>query len=133
MGTDVLSRFLRVVPVRSKIAPDAAKAFKKMIEKVQLQKIWSDKGTEYKGAFKKKLAIREENHIFNSHRNKVSFAERNFCSLKNIMYKRMENKWTYLYISKLSQFVSTINPRESRVTKLVQKTLQRSTSTIYDR
>ena len=53
MGTDVLSRFLRVVPVRSKIAPDAAKAFKKMIEKVQLQKIWSDKGTEFKGAFKK--------------------------------------------------------------------------------
>ena len=38
--------------MRSKSAPDAAKAFGKMIEKVQPQKVWSDKGTEFKGAFK---------------------------------------------------------------------------------
>ena len=30
----------------------------------------------------------------------------------------MENKWTYHYISKLSHFVSTINSRVNRVTKL---------------
>ena len=30
----------------------------------------------------------------------------------------MENKWTYHYISKLSQFVKTINSRVNRVTKL---------------
>ena len=35
VAVDVLSRFLRVVPMRSKSAPDAAKAFEKMIEKVQ--------------------------------------------------------------------------------------------------
>ena len=52
VAVDVLSRFLRVVPMRSKSAPDAAKAFEKMIEKVQPQKVWSDKGTEFKGAFK---------------------------------------------------------------------------------
>ena len=34
------------------------------------------------------------------------------------MYKHMENKWTYHYISKLSQFVSTINSRVNRVTML---------------
>ena len=30
----------------------------------------------------------------------------------------MENKWTYHYISKLSQFVSPTNSRVSRVTRL---------------
>ena len=34
------------------------------------------------------------------------------------MYKHIENKWRYHYISKLSQFVSTINSRINRVTKL---------------
>ena len=52
VAVDVFSRFLCVVPMRSKSAPDAAKAFEKMIEKVQPQKLWSDKGTEFKGAFK---------------------------------------------------------------------------------
>ena len=52
VAVDVLLRYLRVVPMRSKSDPDAAKAFEKMIEKVQPQKVWSDKGIEFKGAFK---------------------------------------------------------------------------------
>ena len=49
VAVDVLSRFLRVVPLRSKKAPGAAKAFKKMIEKVH--EVWPDKGVEFKGSF----------------------------------------------------------------------------------
>ena len=67
-------------------APDAAKAFEKMTEKRQPQKIWSDKETEFKGAFKNLAS-----------ETKSAFAERNIRSLKNIMYKHMENKWTYHY------------------------------------
>ena len=37
---DVLSRFLRVLPMRSRSAPEAAKIFEKMIEKLQPQKDW---------------------------------------------------------------------------------------------
>ena len=118
IAVDVLSRFLRVVPMRSKSAPDAAKAFKKMIEKVQPQKVWSDKGTEFKGAFKNLCDQRGIATYTTASETKSAFAERNIRSLKNIMYKHMENKWTYHYISKLSQFVSTINSRVNRVTKL---------------
>ena len=39
VALDVFSRFLRVVPKRSKSALDAAKAFEKMIEEVQSQKV----------------------------------------------------------------------------------------------
>ena len=117
-AADVLSRFLRVVPMRSKSALDAAKAFEKMIEKVHPQKIWSDKGTEIEGAFKNFCYKRGIATYTTASESKSTFAERNFGSLKNIMYKHMESKWTNHYISKLSQFVSTINSRVNRVTKL---------------
>ena len=52
VAVNVLSRFLRVVPMRSTHAPDDAKAFEEMIEKVQQQNVWSDKRTEFERAFK---------------------------------------------------------------------------------
>ena len=101
----VLSRFLRVVPKRSKSAPDAAKVFEKMIERVQPQKVSSDKGSEIKGAFTK-LSNRKEIATYTTvSETRSAFGERKIRSLRNIMYK--ENKWTYHYISKLSQFFST--------------------------
>ena len=109
----------------------SAKAFE-MIEKVQQQKVWSDKGTEFKEAFKK---LREKRGIatyITANETKSAFAERIIRSLENIMHKHMENKWTYHYISKLSQFVGTINSRESCNEVGPKTKLQRSTSHIYD-
>ena len=107
--------------MRSKSAPDAAKAFEKMIEKVQPQKVWSDKGTEFKGAFKNLCNQRGIGTYTTASETMSAFAERNIRSLKNIMYKQTHGnkyKWTYHYISKLSQFVSTIKSRVNLVTKL---------------
>ena len=118
VAVDVLSKFLRVVPMRSKSAPDAAKAIEKMIEKVQPQKVWSDNGTEFKGAFKNLCDHRGIATYTPASETKSAFAERKSRSLKKLMYKHMENKWTYHYISKLSQFVSTIKSRVNCVTKL---------------
>ena len=86
----VLSRFLRIVPMRSKSAPDAAKEFEKMIEKVQPQKLWSDKGTEFKGAFKNLCDKRGIATYTTASETKSAFAERNIRSPKNIMYKHMK-------------------------------------------
>ena len=48
VAVDVLSRLLHVVPMRSKSAPDAAKPFEKMNEKLQPQKVQpSDKETNF--------------------------------------------------------------------------------------
>ena len=118
VAVDVLSRYLRVVPMRSKSAPETAKAFKKMTVKVKPQKVWSDKGTEFKGAFKNLCDEMGIETYTTASETKSAFAERNIRSLKNIMYKHMENKWTYQYINKLAQFVQTINSRVNRVTKL---------------
>ena len=76
VAVKVLSKFLRVVPMRSKSAPDAAKAFEKMIEKMQPQKVWSDKGTGFKGGFKN-LCVQRGIAIYNCQRNKVSFCRKN--------------------------------------------------------
>ena len=89
-----------------------------MIEKVQQQKVWSDKGTEFKGAFTSLCVKRRIATFTTASETKSAFAGRNIRSLKNIMYKHMENNWTYHYISKLSQFVSAINSRVNRVVNL---------------
>ena len=39
-------------------------------------------------------------------------------SCKNIIYRYLEENWTYSYINNLDQFVKTINSRVNRVTKL---------------
>ena len=49
---------------------------------------------------------------------KSAFEEKNLRSLKNIIYKSLEEKSTLTYIKDLPQFVNTINSRVNRVTQL---------------
>ena len=49
---------------------------------------------------------------------KSVFAEWNIRSLKNIIHRYLEEKWTYFYIDNLEDFVKSINSRANRVTKL---------------
>ena len=118
VAVDVLSRYLRVERLKDKTAKTTAAAFAKMLKKKKPEKVWVDKGTEFKGEFKK-LCDKKNIHIYSTHSEKKSaFAERNIRSLKNIMYKHLEKYWTYSYISKLPEFVNTINTRVNRVTGL---------------
>ena len=115
VAVDVLSRKLRVQPMRSKSASETVKSFSRMIIDKKPKKIWSDKGTEFKGAFKE---FCEANGIetYTTHSEaKSAFAERNIRSLKNIIYKHLENKWSYHYINELQSFVNTINSRINRM------------------
>ena len=118
VAVDCLSRYLRVEPMKTKYATEAAQAFKKMIKYKQPLKVWVDDGTEFLGAFKS-MCEKRGIHLYSTFSEKKSaFAERNIRSLKNIIYKYLEEKWTYSYIDKLDQFVNTINSRVNRVTKL---------------
>ena len=118
VAVDCLSRYLRVQPMKTKYATEAADAFKKMIKHKQPKKVWVDDGTEFLGAFKRlcsSLAI----HLYSTFSEKKSvFAERNIRSLKNIIHRYLEENWTYSYIDKLDDFVKTINSRVNRITKL---------------
>ena len=118
VAVDCLSRYLRVEPMKTKYATEAAQAFKKMIKYKQPLKVWVDDGTEFLGAFKS-MCEKKGIHLHSTFsETKFAFAERNIRSLKNIIYKYLEEKWTYSYIDKLDQFVNTINSRVNRVTKL---------------
>ena len=52
VAVDCLSRYLRVKPLRSKYATVTPEGFKRMIKNKQLQKVWVDAGSEFKGSFK---------------------------------------------------------------------------------
>ena len=118
VAVDVLSRYLRVQPMKALYAKDAVEAFKKMIKKKQPENVWTDKGSEFKGEFKN-LFEKKGIHLYTTeNETKSAFAERNIRSIKNIIYKYLEEKWTWTYIKDLPQFVDTINSRVNRVTQL---------------
>ena len=118
IAVDCLSRFLRVEPLKLNYTTTTAEAFKQMIKQKQPKKIWVDAGTEFKGNFKT-LCRRRNIEIYHTFSEKKSaFAERNIRSLKNIIYKYLEEKWIYSYISQLKNFVQTINSRVNRVTEI---------------
>ena len=52
VAVDVLSRYLRVQPMKALYAKDAVEAFKKMIKRKKPERVWTDKGSEFKGEFK---------------------------------------------------------------------------------
>ena len=126
IAVDVLSRYLRVQPLKSKSAEATASAFKKMLSKKNIpRKVWTDKGTEFKGEFQ--LLCKKKNiHCYTTQsETKSAFAERNIRSLKTILYKYLEEKWTYSYIGSLQDFVRTINTRVNRVTGLAPAKVSR--------
>ena len=121
MAVNVLSRYLQVQPMKALYAKDAVEAFKKMIKKKQPEKVWTDKRSEFKGEFKK-FCEKKGIHLYTTeNESKSAFAERNIRSLKNIIYKYLEENWTWTYIKDLPQFVNTINGRVNRVTQLAPK------------
>ena len=65
-----------------------------------------------------KACVRKEEFIYMATSVKKSaFAEKHSLA-KNIIYRYLEEKWTYSFIDKLDKFVNTINSRVNRVTKL---------------
>lgn len=118
IAVDVLSRYLRVEPLKNKTSEETANAFKRMIRNKQPEKVWSDKGTEFKGAFQQLCNKRGIETYTTDSETKSAFAERNIRSLKNLIYKYLEKRWTWSYIDHLDAFVSTINSRVNRMTKL---------------
>ena len=118
IAVDVLSRYLRVQPLRTMYSKDCVEAFKQMIKTKQPEKEWTDKGTEFKGEFKK-FCENKKIHLYTTeNETKSAFGERNIRSLKNIIYRYLGEKWTWNYIKELPNFVNIINSRVNRVTRL---------------
>ena len=99
--------------MKTKDSQETVKAFSSMITKRNRPKqIWVAKGTEFAGAFKKFCAAEAIQVYSTMNETKAAFAERTIRSLKNILYRYMED-YGYKYIHKLPQFITTLNSRRN--------------------
>ena len=119
VAVDVLSRYLRVQPMKNKYAKTAVEAFKNMLKSKKVpEKVWTDKGTEFHGEFAA-FCTKKGIHAYTTEsETKSCFAERNIRSLKALIHKYLEEKWTWIYLPKLQDFVKTINTRVNRTINL---------------
>ena len=113
---DLFDRTVRTVNakgMKTKDSQESLKAFSSMITKRnRSKKNWVDKGTEFAGAFKK-LCTAEGIQVYSTmSETKAAFAERTIRSLKNILYRYME-EYGYKYVHKLRQFITTLNSRRN--------------------
>ena len=99
--------------MKTKDSQKTVKAFSSMVTKMNRpKKFWVDKGMEFAGAFKK-FCTAEGIQVYSTmSETKAAFAERTIRSLKNILYRYMED-FGYKYIHKLPQFITTLNCRRN--------------------
>ena len=108
---DLFDRTVNAKGMKTKDSQETVKAFSSMITKKN-RPIWVDKGTEFAGAFKVFCAAEGIQVYSTKSETKAAFAERTIRSLKNVLYRYME-EFGYKYIHKLPQFITTLNPRRN--------------------
>ena len=110
---DLFDRTVNAERMKAKDSQETVKALSSMITKRnRAKKIWVDKGTEFGGAFKK-FCTAEGIQVYSTmSETKASFAERTIQSLKNFVFRYMED-FGYKCIHKLLQFITTLNSRRN--------------------
>ena len=123
---DLFDRTVDAKGMKTKDSKETVRAILTMItKKNRPEKNWVDKGTEFAGEFKK-LCKAEGMQIYSTmSETKAAFAERTIRSLKNILYRYMENNG-YKYIHKLHLFVTTLNSRRNCSIDLIPKNVKNS-------
>ena len=112
--------------MKTKDSKETVRAFLSMITKTNRPRnIWVDKGSEFAGEFKK-LCKAEGIQIYSTlSETKAAFAERTIRSLKNKLYRYMEDN-RYKYIHKVTQFVTTLNSRRKCSIDLIPKNVKKT-------
>ena len=99
--------------MKTKDSKETVKTFSKMITKNNRpKKNWVGQGTEFAGEFKKFCSAEGIEIYSTMTETKAAFAERTIRSLKNILYRYMED-YGYKYIHKLPQFIATMTSRNN--------------------
>ena len=110
---DLFDRTVNAKGMKTKDSQETVKAFSSMITKRNRpKKIWVDRGTEFAGVFKTLCAAEGIKVYSTMSETKAAFAERTIRSLKNILYRHMED-YGYKFIHKLPQFITTLNSRRN--------------------
>nr|CAD2202667.1 unnamed protein product [Meloidogyne enterolobii] len=118
LGIDVLSKRVFGVPVKSKKTEEMIEAFKKLISQMPMkpQRIFSDKGTEFKNKQMKDFFEKEgiKKHEPTHSIVKASVAERAIRNVKQRLYRNFAQKKTLNWIDVLEKILEGINKAKSR-------------------
>ena len=121
---DLFDRTVDAKGMKSKDSKETVRAFLSMItKKNRPKKIWVDKRSNFAGECQK-LCNDEGIQIYcTMSETRAAFAERTIRSLKNLLYRYMEDNG-YKYIHKLTQIVTTLNSRRSYSIDLIPKNVK---------
>ena len=121
---DLFDRTVDTKGLKTKDSKETVRVFLTMFaKKNRPKKNWVDEGTEYAGHFRK-LCKAERIQIYSTvSETKDAFAERTKRSLKNILYRYMEDNG-YKYFHKLTEFITTLNSRRKRSIALIPKNVK---------
>ena len=113
---DVFSKFLWVIPLKTKTGPALVTAFKIILESGRKpQKIQTDQGTEFFNKHFKALMKEEEIQLYNTYNGtKASVVERVIRTLKTRMWRYFTSKRTRRYIDVLPDLVDSYNRSKHR-------------------
>ena len=125
VSVDVLSRFVRVESMKDKTALSTKHAFMKMMSSgPQPRRVWTDQGTEFEGCFRVLCKNLGMDRYHTKGASKAAYAERAIRSLKNIIYRYLEENRVqskFNYVSKLQTFVKIMNSRVNRSINMLPK------------
>ena len=115
---DVLSRYAWAIPVKNKTAANVAAAYQKIIDEGRKPwRIFSDKGREFLGEFKKLTVENDITLIFTENPIvKASMVERYNRTLKTRLYKHFTKTNTFKWLQILPKIVRAINHSVHRIT-----------------
>ena len=100
--------------MKTRVSKETVKTLSKMIiKKNKSMKIWVNQGTDFAGEFKSFCSAEGQEIYSTMSETKSAFAERTVRSLKNILYRYMED-YRYKYIQKTPHFIVPLNSRNNR-------------------
>ena len=98
-----------------------------MIKKQATKKVLLDAGTDLKGSVRT-LCQKKETEVYTIFSaKKLAFAQKNIRSLKNLIHKNLEDKWTYSHNNQMQSFAQTINSKANRVKMLAPNKVTKET------
>ena len=104
---DLFDRAVDAKGMKTKDSKETSGILSMITKKNRPKKIWVDKGTEFAAEFKS-LCKAEGIQVYSTmSETKAAFAERSIRSLKNILYRYMEDNG-YKCFHKFTQFVTTL-------------------------
>ena len=113
VGQDLFDGTVNAKGMNTEDSQETVKAFSSMnTKRNRPKKIWVDKGTEFAGTFNKFCSAEGIQVYSTMSETKAAFAERTIRSVKNMLYRCMED-YGYKYIHKLPQFITTLNSRRN--------------------